>query len=514
MNDNKPSIILFDEIQRFNTIDEEGKPLPQTKFTDFWELLSDGKLSKKQKDNFDYYIAYFLSNQRDVQKRKAKGDADVEENPLTSHWDYTEIRKMLGNQLDVENKNGATEKELLALLIKAKNKKQVYEPIDHSKTLIVISGNLDDAFAVAKQTSEGDVNADIFHNNTNKINLVDIKNALSRKFRPEQVARFGNIHLIYTSLKRKDFETLIEREIHRIIHNIKTNYAIDVSIATLIYNNGVFPVQGARPVFSSVIDILESNLSKFLFTAILNNETIIAISYNTVKSCIECSIGTQAITVSFVGRMDKIRESNIVDTVANISVHEAGHAVVYMLLFGLAPLQLKSKIASSYAGGFTFPHTIHNTKENIIKKIKVFLAGGLAEEVVFGVENASTGRSSDREQATELVMDYVRRYGFDEEFHANYMLDKPYTLDHRETDIDVEKMMSRLVGETNQLLLQHKKPLLEISKVLTQNGSMESKQVAEIGNAHGIKTMVKDENHLAIYAYENDLKWVRKKHCW
>lgn len=294
LNDNKPSIILFDEIQRFNTIDEEGKPLPQTKFTDFWELLSDGKLSKKQKDNFDYYIAYFLSNQRDVQKRKAKGDADVEENPLASHWDYTEIRKVLGNQLDIENKNGATEKELLALLIKAKNKKQVYEPIDHSKTLIVISGNLDDAFAVAKQTSEGDVDADIFHNNTNKINLVDIKNALSRKFRPEQVARFGNIHLIYTSLKRKDFETLIEREIHRIIHNIKTNYAIDVtinvSIATLIYNNGVFPVQGVRPVFSSVIDILESNLSKFLFTAILNNETIIAISYNTVKSALSAPL--------------------------------------------------------------------------------------------------------------------------------------------------------------------------------------------------------------------------------
>ena len=510
LNDDKPSIILFDEIQRFNTIDDEGKALAQTKFMDFWELLSDGKLSKKQKDNFDYYIAYFLSNQRDVIKRKAKGEENLDENPLASHWDYAEIRKMLGGELDVENKSGATEKELLELLIKAKNKKQVYEPIDHSKTLIVISGNLDEAFAVARQTSEGDVDADIFHNNTNKINLVDIKNALSKKFRPEQVARFGNIHLIYTSLKRQDFETLIQREIDRITRNIKSNYAVtvtvDASITTLIYNNGVFPVQGVRPVFSSVIDILEANLSKFLFTALMDNHNTIAIAYNAAQSFIACKVGTQTIKVPFVGRMDKIREANIVDTVANISAHEAGHAVVYMLLFGLAPLQLKSKIASSYAGGFTFPHTIHNTKDNMVKKIKVFLAGGIAEEIMFGAGNASTGRSSDREEATTLAMDYVRRYGFDDEFHANYLLDKPYTMDNSETDIDVEKMMSRLVGETNQLLSQYKSALVDISQVLTKNGSMESKQVAEIGIKHGIKATVKDENHLAIYRYADDLK--------
>ena len=37
----------------------------------------------------------------------------------------------------------------------------------------------------------------------------------------------------------------------------------------LIYRNGVFPVQGVRPVFSSVIDILESNVSRFLFEALM-----------------------------------------------------------------------------------------------------------------------------------------------------------------------------------------------------------------------------------------------------
>jgi Peptidase family M41/ATPase family associated with various cellular activities (AAA) len=509
LNDDKPSVVLFDEIQRFNTIDDEGRPLPQSKFTDFWELLSDGKLSKKQKDNIDYYIANFMFNEREVKKRKNKGEENVDENLDVNQWEYSEIRKILGSDLDPENKEGINQKQMLEMMLKAKTKKQIYEPVDHSKTLIIISGNLDEAFSVATQTSESDVDADIFYNNTTKVNLVDIKNALSRKFRPEQVARFGNIHLIYTSLRRIDFENLIKKEIERIAHNIKINFdihvKIDDSIHDLIYCNGVFPVQGVRPVFSSIIDILESNLSKFLFEAILGNKKTISISYSKAKSCILCKIDDKAISVPFVGKMDKIRQSNIEDTVANISVHESGHAVVYMLLFGLAPLQLKSKIASSYAGGFTFPHTIHKTKENIIKEIKVLLAGGIAEEIVFGVQNASIGRNNDRERVTSLAIDYVRRYGFDDEFHANYMLDLSYSLDKTATDIDVEKMITRLVAETNQLLSQHKNMLLEISRMLTVNGSMESLEVADIGRKFGIKADTKGEDYLEIHSYSKDL---------
>jgi cell division protease FtsH len=47
INDGKPAIVLFDEIQRFYTIDPEGKVVTNTRSQDFWELLSDGRLSKK-----------------------------------------------------------------------------------------------------------------------------------------------------------------------------------------------------------------------------------------------------------------------------------------------------------------------------------------------------------------------------------------------------------------------------------------------------------------------------------
>lgn len=510
LNDDKPAIVLFDEIQRFNTIDDDGNPLPQSKFTDFWELLSDGKLSKKQKDNLDQYIMQFMYNERDIQKRKNNGESHIDENPMLNHWQLSEIRKMLGNPAPLMGNMEISEKEMLATMLAAKHKKQIYEPIDHSKTLIIVSGNLDAAFSVASQTSESDIDADIFHNDTAKINLVDIKNSLSKKFRPEQVARFGNIHLIYTSLKRTHFEQLIAREITRITKNVKLNFGVEVrvddSVATLIYNNGVFPVQGVRPVFSSIIDILETNLSTFLLNALLSNKKVISIVYNTQKAAIECKMGGQSVAVPFVGTMDKIRQSNIDDTVANISVHEAGHALVYMLLFGLAPLQLKSKVASSYAGGFTFSHVVHSTKENILKKIKVFLAGGIAEELIFGAEHASVGRANDREQATILAIDYVRRYGFDDGFQANYMLGMEYGLDKHATDVEVEKMISRLAAHTSQILLQNKIALLDISKQLSKNGSMTSAEVSKVAAQHSINATIKDENHLEIFPYNDVFK--------
>ena len=93
-------------------------------------------------------------------------------------------------------------------------------------------------------------------------------------------------------------------------------------------------------------------------------------------------------------------------------------AHIPVILLGLAPLHLTSKVASSYAAGFTIPHDIHETRAQMLGKIKVLLAGGIAEEIVFGPDNATTGRSRDREQATMLTLDFVRKHGFDREFQA------------------------------------------------------------------------------------------------
>jgi Peptidase family M41 len=509
ISDGKPAMVLFDEIQRFNTISSDGSPVQSSKFTDFWELLSDGRLSKRVKDDLDYYIQDYLYQQKNIKKRKERGEEDVDENPTMGFYEAQNLKSMLQLEGDISEIAEMSQMQMVEQIRQAKQKKKVYEPIDHSKTLIIISGNLDEAFAMATQIAESDVDADIFHAFTKKITLVDIKNALSKSFRPEQVARFGNIHLIYASLKKCDFETLIEHEIDRITTTTKAKFDVSVnvdrSIHELVYRNGVFPVQGVRPVFSSLIDILETNLAKFLFTALLRTEKYIDIAYDFDKSQITAQIGYQLEEIPFVGRIDKIRESNLRETIVNISVHEAGHAVAYMVLFGLAPLQLKSKLASSYAGGFTFPHQIYETKENLLRQVKIYLAGGIAEEIIFGDKLASVGRIHDREQATKLTIDYVRRYGFDEEFQANYTLEYGHSMEMKATDVDIEKMITRMGSETRELLSSHKSLLQELSWQLAATGSLTATEVATIGIKYGMEVIVEAEGFLKIPAYNQFL---------
>jgi hypothetical protein len=508
VNDGKPAIVLFDEIQRFNTLNPDGTPLETTKFTDFWEILSDGKLSKRVKDDLDYYIQDYLFQQKDLKKRKERQE-EVDENPALGIYEAQQIKSILQLDEDLADIGEMSRSQIIERLQQAKKKKKIYEPVDHSKTLIIISGNLDEAFSMATEISESDVDADIFHAFTAKVTLVDVKNALSRKFRPEQVARFGNIHLIYKSLRKVNFQALIVKEVDRIIANTKdkfdVNLQVDASILELIYRNGVFPVQGVRPVFSSIVDIVETNLSKLLFQALLTQQNQIAMSYDAAKSQIVATIGSEIVKLPFTGRIDRIRNSHLQETIANISVHEAGHAVVYMVLFGLAPLQIKSKLANRYAGGFTFPHEIYETKDNLIAKIQIYLAGGVAEELIFGKGLASIGRSHDREQATTLAIDYVRRYGFDEEFQAYYTMDYGYAMDKRATDIDIEKMITRLVAKTQEILSSHKSLLQSLALHLTASGSLEAADIAKVAREAGLEVAVKEEGFLKIPPYHSHL---------
>jgi hypothetical protein len=163
-------------------------------------------------------------------------------------------------------------------------------------------------------------------------------------------------------------------------------------------------------------------------------------------------------------------------------------------------------VASSYVGDFTFPHQIHETESSLLAKAKALLAGGLAEEVVFGAGHASIGRASDREQATMVVTDYGRRYGFDVEFQATYTLDMGYAMEKSATDIDIEKLMERLVADTRQLLTEHRPLLLGLATHLADAGELDAHQVAAIAAGHGVEARVRPEGYLVVHPYSEQLR--------
>ena len=513
LSDGKPAIALFDEIQRFNTVDSEGKPMPTSKCSDFWELLSDGRLAKRSRDDIDDLISEQRYTIRYAEQQRALGNPNTGDSDEIGMWEGRSYKRRFGLVESVDDLAKINRKDLLKILDNVRSAKKVYEPVDHSRTLILVSGNLDEAFSMASMTSEADIEADIFHAFTERITVVDIKNALSRRFRPEQVARFGNIHLIYRSLKREHFEELIGRELRRIEQRTSEATGIecllDATIDDVVYSNGVFPVQGVRPVFSSVGDIVETHLTKLVFEAVVRGEKSVHLAHNAPKKLLVGTVGSGStatrIEFAFEGRIQKVRERNVDDVIANVAVHESGHAVAYAALFGLAPLQLKAKVASSYAAGFTFPHQIHETSEVLLNRIKVLVAGGIAEEILFGRENASIGRSSDRQEATVIATDFVRRYAFDSEFQATYHLEGANDMNRRDTDGDIEKLVARLCAETHELLMEHRAALEALSVSLKVTGSLTGPQVSAVLAEYAIAARVEPESHLAVYPYNAKL---------
>jgi len=187
-------------------------------------------------------------------------------------------------------------------------------------------------------------------------------------------------------------------------------------------------------------------------------------------------------------------------------VHEAGHAVVYVVLFGLAPLQLKSKLANSYADRFTFPHQIYETKANIRRKIDVYLAGGLAEEIIFGKELASIGHGRDRERATILASDYIRKYGFEQKHQANYTLEDDYEMNKIVTSREIKKMIAQQILETREILLRHKLFLQTLSIKLAKVGSLKAEALEIIAASFGLTALVKEEGYLISPSYHQILR--------
>jgi hypothetical protein len=519
----KPNIVMFDEIQKFRSLDDKGEEIKVPNFQDFWELLSDGKISDKGKgrDLLDIFNETQMSKADKAEYNEKNTDLIEKKeefnDPKIGLWQASKLKKMIKSSKTVLDIARMTYTEFADIIQAIIDNDEMYKPTNYNQTLIIISGNLDEAYLDAKSVGEVEVDADIFHSITSKINILNIKEALSKRFRPEQISRFGNMHLIYRSLSKDGYHKLIDLKINQIISQIKTKLEISVSVSPvlndLIYNNGVFPTQGVRPVFSTITEILECNLSKYLFYAIEGEFDTVTIDYNIDKMVIIANLSsskskkTEIIETKFVGRIDQIKLlENTKNLKALTAVHESGHALVYVKHFTLAPMQLKSNIASTSSYGFTFSHRIHLTKNFILKKIQVYLAGNLAEKIIFGDERASTGHQTDWQEATTATADYIRRLGYGSTTTSiitnplNQEADK-YNTNIELSNIEIEQIIQEQYKETESLLRSNKKVLVELAKSLLTESSLTPTQIQTICHKYEIKCEVENENFVVYEKY-------------
>ena len=163
--------------------------------------------------------------------------------------------------------------------------------------------------------------------------------------------------------------------------------------------------------------------------------------------------------------------------------HEAGHALVTTLLL---PEHYISKVtiipSVRGAGGFNLSipkDTMFQNKRQLKANIQVLLAGRIAEELIFGTEEITTGASNDIQKASQLILDYINKFGMDEEMGL-FSLDIFGEGQDEKLVTKCREHMKLLYNETRQLMQSNIERLESLTLELLEKESMGQEDISRI----------------------------------
>ena len=517
IEENTPGILLLDEIQRFKTVGDNGGDAPVERFQDVWMLLSDGKFAA---DSSLFREVEEMLNYQMWNGNKSSSDDDDDDEPKAGRkkktnkpmvvpkffinpWEAQNLKKILKLSQPVQEIMTWNLARVQSELINIRTRTNTWE-IDYSKLLIFVSGNLDEAFSGANATEDCDTDADIYHKRTKKITQSDIKEALRRRFKPEQIARLGNNHIIYPSLSKSSYEALILRTCNKYVTEMEDiselKFELDPGIYKEIYENSVYPTQGTRPVFSSVHKIFSGALSNIALWGLENQFQNIRIVMMPVEQKLVGICGEQQIEVPIDLDMRSTRKLNTLDFNTMVAVHEAGHALVYAFLTKQAPAEVKINLAS-YQGGYNALERSSGlqTKQQVKNSLATYFAGAAAEEIVFGSNRRSTGCSHDIKMATSVAAQYVRQHGFDGTLSlitGESGLDTDFNTNVEATNDAIENLCQEGFKQANSVIVEHQAAFKLIVNALLDSKCLTPQDFKQlVGNLLEINLIEPSSNH-------------------
>ena len=178
-----------------------------------------------------------------------------------------------------------------------------------------------------------------------------------------------------------------------------------------------------------------------------------------------------------------------------VAFHEVGHALAAALQKNAQPVQKITIIPRTMGSlGYTMQMPEEErylmSKEEIIAKITVYLAGRSAEEIEFG--SVTTGASNDIEMATKLARNMISLYGMSDKFDMmalesvqNQYLsgDKVAIVGEKtiaELDAEVLAVIKACHEEARKMLSENKEALEEIAMFLYERENISGEEFMEI----------------------------------
>jgi cell division protease FtsH len=185
-----------------------------------------------------------------------------------------------------------------------------------------------------------------------------------------------------------------------------------------------------------------------------------------------------------------------------VAYHEAGHALVGALMPDYDPVQKISIIPRGNAGGLTFFTPSEERMESglysrsyLQNQMAVALGGRVAEEIVYGEDEVTTGASNDLQQVARVARQMVTRFGMSDRLgpvalgrsQGGMFLGRDIAAERdfsEDTAAAIDEEVSELVAEAYKratAVLTENRPVLdELAEMLVEKETVDAEALQEL----------------------------------
>merc|ERR1712078_441915 len=192
-----------------------------------------------------------------------------------------------------------------------------------------------------------------------------------------------------------------------------------------------------------------------------------------------------------------------------VAYHEAGHALVGALMPDYDPVQKISIIPRGNAGGLTFFTPSEERMESglysrayLQNQMAVALGGRVAEEIVYGEDQVTTGASNDLQQVANVARLMITKFGMSEKIGPvalgrsqggmflgrDIASERDFSEDTAATiDIEVSELVDVAYKRATKVLTENRGMLDEMAQMLIERETIDTEDIQDLINRSEVK---------------------------
>ncbi len=192
-----------------------------------------------------------------------------------------------------------------------------------------------------------------------------------------------------------------------------------------------------------------------------------------------------------------------------VAYHEAGHALVGALMPDYDPVQKVSIIPRGRAGGLTWFTPNEDQMDSglysrayLQNQMAVALGGRIAEEIVFGEDEVTTGASNDLQQVARVARQMVTRFGMSDRLGPvalgrqtgnvflgrDIMAERDFSEETAATiDDEVRNLVEQAYRRAKEVLVNNRHVLDQIAQVLIEKETIDAEELQSILDRNDVK---------------------------